>query len=607
MRIKTYIISAIFSVFFAQSAFAEEAYTLEKIVVKSAGSAFDKFNENSAFYSINSAQIEEDNPDSFIDELGLVSGVDLRNRSSFGMQGDLSLRGSTYEEVAVLVDGIRLNDPQTGHYNLDLPLSAYDIEKIDITKEGSSSKYGAGAFAGSVNITPKRPLKNSINIDTLFGENALFGQGFSAQGIKGGLSGRVSYEHKISKAARPNTDFEYQIASLYLDKQFSKIDLNSLFGYQKKDYGASSFYSNNFPEEEEHTETLFFKTGINPKLETGSLKNNIFLRKHKDKFILQRNNPTSVNYHTTYIYGLNSRYSLPTKYGILNLGLDIGNDQINSTNLGKHSRAYEAGLLGFSPKLTDRLSADFRVRMDYYQKWGGQESYNVDLGYELIEDKLKIKGSVSRAFRIPSFTELYYSDAANKGDPNLKVETNDNFRLGADFKNKILYLGADIFLRRGYNLIDYTRTLTTDLWQATNLGQVDFKGIEFISQINPKWKYKGLLLERAQFSYNYTSADRKASGFFSKYALDILQHQYLLDIYSDIFGLKFIWQLSYNQRYYSDSYFVGNISISKKLNFKEFSLEPFLRIDNFTNKSYSEIAGVEEPGRWIKGGVKFEW
>ncbi|MFH0762876.1 MAG: TonB-dependent receptor [Candidatus Omnitrophota bacterium] len=602
------ILSSIFSA--PYSLFAEEQQrALEKIVVSPGMDSLGPSMAKSVYSAqiLDSGQIKMQNPDSLADLLQGISGADLRYRGTSGIQGDLSLRGSTFEQVAVLIDGIRVNDPQTGHHNLDIPLTEYDLQRLEVIKDGDSSLYGAGGLAGSVNFVVKRPVKRGLRVDSVFGQHALFGQGFSLTLPERSLSGRLSYEHKISKAARPNTDFEYYTTSLYLNKDINNALLDALFGYQKKDFGADSFYSNLFCEEEEHTETFFTKAGLDNQLGSALLKNNLFFRRHWDKFILQRNNPTSVNYHTTYIYGLVSRLNLPTGSGEAVFGLDLGREEINSTNLGKHSRLYEAFLAGFTPGFAGRLNIDLRARADHYQKWGWQESYNFGLEYPIIDDRLSISGSAARSFRVPSYTELYYNTAANKGNPALTVEHCDNFKLGLDFKDKGLEVSIDGFMRRGHGLIDWTRTSEQDPWVATNLGSVDFRGAEFISAFSPQLNFKEINLKKLQFSYAYIDVDKKTSGFFSKYALDALKHQLLLDIYSSLFGLKVDWQLSYNQRYYGETYFVGGLYLSKTITKNNFSLEPFVKVDNFTNTSYSEISGVILPGRWIKGGVKFEW
>jgi len=584
---------------------AQEPYTLEKIIVAPRDNSFStpSLKNNYSTEIVNHEDIALSATNSVVDSLDHVSGIDLRYRSTFGIQGDLSLRGSTYEEVAILIDGVNVNDPQTGHHNLDIPLTAFDVEKIEIMKEGTSSLYGTGALAGSFNIIIKKVTKKVFNLETVFGQHTLFGQSASFSLPTEVISGRVSFDHKISSGGRPNTDFEYKTAALTLNKDWGDDSWDGLFGYQKKDFGADSFYSNLFPEEEEHTEAFFVKTGWGSHLNFGTLKNNLYLHKHRDKFILRRNNPTSVNYHTTYVYGLDSNIAFPLKYGDFNWGADCGRDEINSTNLGKHDRLHEAGFLGFTTELGNKFTADVRYRLDHYQRWPWQKSFNLGLGYDIIKEKLKLKGSLSRAFRIPSFTELYYSDAANKGNADLGVEKSDNFSLGLDFKQNKTELIVAGFLRRGHDLIDWTRSTTSDPWAATNLGRVDFKGVDFIFKLRTPLSY----LEKIFFSYTYMEADKKAAGFLSKYALDILKHQFILDIRQSLIGLDLDWQLSYNERYYGETYFVGNLYVAKKFISKNFIFEPFLKIDNFSNTKYSELAGVIQPGRWVKAGLRLEW
>ncbi|MDI6606572.1 MAG: TonB-dependent receptor, partial [Candidatus Omnitrophota bacterium] len=564
---KALIILISIIIFASGSLFAEEERRLERIVVTPGTDSLGPSAAKRVYsaQTAGSSEIKMKNPDTLADLLEGIPGTELRYRGTSGVQGDLSLRGSTYEQVAVLIDGIKVNDPQTGHHNLDIPLTVYDIERLEVIKDGASSLYGAGAFAGSANFVIKKPIKESLKIDSLFGEHALFGQAFSLTLPSTDLAGRISYEHRISKAARPNTDFQYYTASGYLNKDLNNSLLDALFGYQKKDFGADSFYSNLLPEEEEHTETFFIKTGLDSPLNSCRFKNNLFFRRHWDKFISNRNNPSSVNYHTTYIYGLTSRLNAPTKSGEVMLGLDLGREEINSTNLGKRDIFYEAFSLGFIPQLPAKLDSDFRARADHYRGWGWQESYNLGLGYEVIDGRLKINGSVSRSFRIPSFIELYYDTAANKGNSSLKVERGDNFKLGLDFRNRGWEFGIDGFIRRGYNLIDWTRASEQDPWRAANLGRVDFRGAEFIARWSRQSNPERINLEKVAFSYAYIDVDKESSGFFSKYALDALKHQLLLDIYSSLFGLKINWQLSYNQRYYGETYFVGGLYLAKRI------------------------------------------
>ena len=160
-------IGVLLNLVFCLSSFADEDYALEKIVVRGASSS--KQSQNYPSETISAKDIQTKKINSTPDILKYVSGVDLRYRSTSGVQGDLSIRGSTYEQVDVLIDGIRINDSQTGHHNLDIPLTSMDIEKIEVIKQGM----------GSINITTKKPLKKSTSLETIAGAHALYGQAFS--------------------------------------------------------------------------------------------------------------------------------------------------------------------------------------------------------------------------------------------------------------------------------------------------------------------------------------------------------------------------------------------------------------------------------------------
>lgn len=583
--------------------------TLEKIVVKPSSfySPYKGIRQNYNVDSVSSPDIQSYESSPINGPLDYVSGFDLRSRGAFGIQADPSIRGSTYEEVAVLIDGVKVMDPQTGHYNLDIPLTRFDLERIDIMKEPASSFYGAGAFAGAVNLVTRKPAADSFQTEYLFGEHALHQEGISLSRVHDDLSLRASYEHASAKAAVPNTDFEYKTGSLYVDKDMGDLDFDTLLGYQKKDYGAGSFYSNLFPEEEEHTETVFSRSSMRYNLNPGSVLENFYFRKHRDKFILARNNPTSVNYHTTYVYGLNSQLRLPVRGAELIAGVDTASDEINSSNLGKHKRFNQAFIAGVVPDLGERLSADVRLRTDYYEDWDWNQSFNAGMGYWFIRDVLKVRSSAARAFRIPTFTELYYRDAANRGNSQLVTEESDHISAGLLFNYASLSLHLDGYFRKAANVIDWTRFNAADPWQATNLGRVNFKGVECGLGTRSLFTSRLLSVDQWDLSYNYGEADYQTSGVLSKYALDILKHQVLLVSGGRVFNFNFSCHLSYHQRRFGESYFLGDIIVSRKIKRNGFVFEPFIAVDNVADTHYSEVGGVIQPGRWLKSGVRFTW
>ena len=87
--------------------------------------------------------------------LQLISVVTLVQRGSPSGQADLSIRGSSYEGVVVLVNGINVRDPQTGHFTMDVPINPDTIEKVEILSGGGSTLYGSQASGGVINIVTR--------------------------------------------------------------------------------------------------------------------------------------------------------------------------------------------------------------------------------------------------------------------------------------------------------------------------------------------------------------------------------------------------------------------------------------------------------------------
>ncbi|HNX81338.1 MAG TPA: TonB-dependent receptor [Candidatus Omnitrophota bacterium] len=605
--IRGYFLIALFILPAYSSAFSQSDQQLERIVVKKSAAPATVVGTSLSREVITADEIAAKHILTLTDALNCVAGMDVRSRGPSGSQADMSLRGSTYEQVSVSIDGVKIMDPQTGHYNLDIPLTVYDIDRIEVTQESASTHYGAGAFAGSVNIVTKKITPKKMQVQARGGQHALHAESFSASYPDSGLQGRISYDHAQAKAARPNTDFDHTTATAYFSKNFGDALLDSMSGYQKKDYGASTFYSNLFPEEEEHTQTYFIRTGLRVPTMLGELTSNLFWRKHLDTFILRRAIPSAANNHTTHVYGLDTHIERFTRFGVLSSGFVCSRDEINSTNLGKHARLYEGISIGLQKSLTDRIRFEVHNRGDYYQKWGWQDSMNTALRYALIPDRVYAVGSWARGFRVPTFTELYYSDLGNRGNQNLQAEEADTYTAGIDAQQGHWSGGVDVFIRRGRNLIDWTRATNTDLWEATNLGRVDFRGIDGTVKVKPDIGNRFVRLDAVSFSYTYTDADTKASGFLSKYALDIAKNKYILGINQRLFGCEFVWELAYVERYYGEKYCIGNISISRNVRLAGCRVEPFVSVDNFTNARYSEVGGVLQPGRWIQAGAKLEW
>ena len=129
------------------------------------------FSENSrSIQIISSNEIKKRNPKNLIELLKQISGIDIRQRGINGQQADLYIRGGTFDQSLILIDGVKLDDPQTGHHSLNLLLPIEMIERVEIIKGPASRIYGQNAFTGAINLVTKDILdsKTFLQLNSSF-------------------------------------------------------------------------------------------------------------------------------------------------------------------------------------------------------------------------------------------------------------------------------------------------------------------------------------------------------------------------------------------------------------------------------------------------------
>ncbi len=572
----------ILAVFFCPLYSYSATVTLEPITVSKSYWG----NETESIDNVSSQDIES-LPYSSIEELlNYSSSTDLKERAPFGLQQDLSIRGSVFEDAYVTLNGVKINDPQTGHYTLEIPLTGADIEEINVFKNSQK-----------VDFKLKQPKDKGVFLKSSFGQYALWENLMSMNFPVLGTKNRLSVEHKISKGSRPDTDFEIYNFSYHSLLSLDSRDVEFLFGSTKRDFGADSFYSSRFRQEEEHISQRFFlaRLGIDEPL--FKLNNTAYFRRHGDKFILDRKNPSfSTNVHTTYVYGLKEELDLLNG---LFANLNIEEEKIDSTNLGKHSRQRKGLLLGLHEKQTGKFLYNVSAGTDYYYKWNYLETGHVGLGY-LLKDNLKLRFSYDRLWRAPSFTELYYSDAANKGNPNLGIQRSNNFDLGLDFSPQEFFrLSSGIFLRDQYNTIDWVKNNSADAWQAENVGNVKAYGID----ITPEFKFKDSVLKNISVGYTYLTLNKASPYAFSKYVFDYDLHKVVTKLGFSYKGYQANLTGNFSKPVDREKYVTFDLKFTKKLRSFIIALEGI----NIFNKSYEELKDVDGTKRWYKLSVAYEF
>ena len=289
---------------------------------------------------ISRQEIERAPVRSIEDLLNYVAGVDILQRGPHGVQADITLRGGSFDQTAILLNGINLTNPHTGHYSFDIPINISDIERIEIVQGPSSLVYGAGAFSGGVNIITKKDTKSNVYAKVEGGMHGLFGAD-----TRGAIAGE-SYTHSLSTGYKrsdgyiPNSD--YDIYNLLWQSRFdingSNIDFQA--GLNDKAYGANTFYTAAYPNQFDDTQGLFFslKGETNGKLK---LTPHIYWSRHYDEFQLIREGTpdkpswyTDHNYHRSDVFGMNLNMQYASRFGITSFGGEFRNEGILSNVLG---------------------------------------------------------------------------------------------------------------------------------------------------------------------------------------------------------------------------------------------------------------------------------
>jgi len=571
----------------------DQAFDLDPIVVhKSSNGPCSK-------YSLDYQRLNGLPFDSLVESLGL-SPVDLQSRSlQGGIQSDFSMRGSTFQEVLVLVNSQRLNDPQTGHHNSDLPFTSEDIENINIDPGVNSAILGPDAIGGAISFKIKKPEKKGGVLEFRFGNHQTKSGLFSLSDKINKLGVRFSFQDQESAGFHEDTDYKNITSGFSASLEVPDGSLNTYFGYQDKKFGAYDFYTPNrgYPSKE-WTRTYLLSNVLDFDRDGLIIKPGFLWRRHYDKFMLDKTQVSS-NHHRTDMFTpniyLQNQFDLMGRVGF---GLEYGQEKITSTSLGKHSRNHESIFFDQNKEFTSRISLDLSGRYDHYDSFDKSYTGTVGIKYKTFQSGT-LRFDISRSMRLPSFTELYYDDPTTLGDADLAPEKAINYQLGLDYQKKELFLGGLVFLRQEKNLIDWVKTSPSQAkWQAENILGSDVLGFEGSIDYT--------LNDYLKVSANYTYVNKRTNedSYIYKYGQNYCRHLANAEMEFRLPRGKQVLSFSYKKKPQRRGWFIMDIHLA--YNIKKIP-EIFFNITNLFNVEYQEIEGIPQPGRYIEGGLRLEW
>ena len=613
----------------------DEVLELEELIVTSSKAELSLHQTAKLVTVISREDIARQPVQSVQDLLKNIVGLDVRQRGSNGVLAGISVRGGTFEQTAVLLNGANISNPQTAHYTLDIPINLSDIERIEIIQGPLSLLYGASAFSGGVNIVTRK------NSDTGLFLNAEAGMHKQLNGeVRGSLktthsSHSLSAGYQSSDGYIPNSDYELFNSLWQSNFQINSSKLNAQVGFNDKKYGANTFYSAEYPNQYDDTRSVF--ASLKGELGT-TLKfiPQMHWNRHFDTFHLYRPGTPAIpdwytepNYHRTDVFGFNLNAQYKWKGGITNIGGEFRNEGIFSSVLGKPLTEAKGKYL-YSD---NRTNISYFVEHTYINKGftfglGLLANYNTAFedDFELfpnlnaaywLNDQWKIFASWNNATRLPTFTDLYYKGKTHKGNSDVRPEKSEAFEIGAKYHTPFMTASVTGFYMKGENVIDWVKEKPEDLWESRNLTNLDKTGFEtqlslLLEAISPL-----LANSRLNLGYMYMNQDKESGELISNYVLDYLKHKFTVGLYHPVVkNLTADWQFRWQDRQgtytkYEDlkpAYETGYKpfgTLDVKLNWKQEKWNFYLSANNLFDVNYFDLGNIPQPGFWLMGGMNY--
>jgi len=636
------------------------AYNLGEVVVESRRSEVG----SEAFHlvsSISKVEIEQMAVRTIDDVLRMVSGVDIRSRGVGGGQTDISMRGGTFDQVMVMVNGVAINDIQTGHYSMNLPVDIALVERIEVLQGAAVELFGGNALSGAINFV-------TIDDGQMAKDSGLY-MGKMAGGMYGYLApsfaGRnrwddfdIAYSANYSqsngynapgevsekeKKALDNSD--YRMANLWFQGAYRKLrdeggrskdEVDFQVGAQYKDIGAGMFYGFGSQDQFDATRTAFGSVRYRGRWKGWTLETQASYRANYDRYEWHRGERKYGNFHFTQTAAISAKGGYTYRIGKTMVGVEVRNSNIHSTNIGdtinpngqvpnvegfelkdirvldlvKGTNRLECSWFGSQTFAYMGLTANIGINGVWSKEFGHNIGGGVNVGYEYMAGS-SVYVNASRTMRMPTFTDLYYDAGNQLGNRDLKPEKAWTFTAGANIAKMLDEAGridaeVSAYYRIGQDIIDWINVPedTRRPFHAANLERVDGAGVEI--GVNYHWNE---WLKNVSVNYTYTYLDLGDYAECSRY-LDYLSHKAVLRIEHRIARLKesefgASWALTYQKREGCYNNVEGVVErygdvllLDGDVYWRDRRFKAGIQCSNITNRRYYDYGGVLKPGAW---------
>ena len=565
-----------------------------------------KTDNSISMLTISNEEIKQSTATNISELLQQVAGIDIRRRGAEGMQADLYIRGGSFDQTLLLIDGIKVEDPQTGHHTMNMTIPLEVIEKIEIIKGSASRIYGQNAFTGAVNIITKKEIKNDISIELTNGSFNQKRGGFTIQKELKSSEILFNYSRKESDGYRYNTDYENDEFFIKSNFKIKNQKISAIGAFNERKFGANGFYASPAAIDQ-YEETQASLIGFSTTYRNNGLilKPKLYWKRNQDMYIYLRHDPSVYrNLHISNKVGVEINASTSNLLGNIGLGLDLSKVFLESNNLGERKRTMLNIFVEQQVKLNNhKIDLTPGVAISYFSDVSTKLSYQnnffnnlffypgIDLGYRL-NNNLKLYTNIGFTYRIPTYTDLYYTSPTTLGNENLKLEKALTKEIGLKYLKNDFNFNFSLYQRSASDIIDYVRNNETEPWQASNIREINTSGFEL--NIGYKFYLSSSIMQTINIGYSNIDDELLETDFaFSRYALNSLRNQ-ITGTYSFEINDKIYSTVAYKnaERSNEEKYTVIDFRTSYKLD--KFTLSVIL--NNILDTEYSETNLVQMPG-----------
>ena len=573
--------------------------------------------------------------ESINDILKLATGVDVRQRGGFGVQTDISVRGGNFDQITILLNGVNISSPHTGHLSADFPVSPEDIERIEVLEGPAARVYGTSAFNGVINIVT-RQTGNGAQVHLVGGQYGYAGGNASIGATLGTFHSQLSGGYTRCDGATPNSDFSSTRLFYQGNATIgSNVKVNGQVGYSYKPYAANTFYGASSTDQWESNERWMAAVGADIQMGRIHLSPQLYLNRWYDHYQWHKDNPAGENFHKVESKGVSLNAWMESLLGRTSLGFEVRDERIRSTKLGKLLPEDEWQATGGHDGKDDVLYKyrDQRANVSAFlehdvllKQWtvslGLMANLNdgldtkwrfypgIDVSYRPTE-AWKLYASWNMGLRMPTFTDLYYSGANIEGNSDLKPEKTTDYQIGGRYTTRGFIAEVQGFYSHKKNMIDWVtyndaNKVSDGIFHSVNF-QMDNKGAEINLQMLPRqlWGENALVRKiGVQYSYIYEESDYDVDVIMSKYAMDYLRHKVIVSADSKIWknlNLSLSWRWQDREGKNNPAYAL----LDGRLSWDTAKWSAYIDGSNIFDKKYYDYVSIPQPGSWFRFGVRF--